>query len=59
MRAFHEQTDFRQLLLADSEVTDALPAAEIAKAFDLDVQLRNVGAVMDRVFAGAAVPAAV
>ena len=59
MRAFHEQTDFQALLLADTEVTDVLPAAEIAKAFDLGVQLRNVSAVMDRVFAEAAVPAAV
>jgi len=59
MRAFHEQTDFKGLLLADAEVTAVLSAADIAKAFDLDVQLRNVGAVMDRVFADAAVPAGV
>ena len=59
MRAFHEKTDFQALLLADAEVTAALPSAEIAKAFDLQVQLRNVSAVMDRVFAEAAVPAAV
>jgi adenylosuccinate lyase len=59
MRAFHEQRDFKTLLLADPDVTAALGPAEIERAFDLGVQLRNVGAVMDRVFAGAAVPAAV
>ena len=50
MRAFHEQRDFKGLLLADAEVTAVLPAAEIEKAFDLDEQLRNVDAVFDRVF---------
>jgi adenylosuccinate lyase len=59
MRAFHEQTDFQSLLLADGDVTAALSPAQIATAFDLGVQLRNVSAVMDRVFAEAAVPAAV
>jgi adenylosuccinate lyase len=59
MRAFHEQTDFRALLLADAEVTAVLPPAAIERAFDLGVQLRNVGAVMDRVFAEAAEPATV
>jgi adenylosuccinate lyase len=59
MRAFHEQTDFKALLLADADVTAVLTPAEIGDAFDLGVQLRNVGAVMDRVFADAAVPAAV
>ena len=59
MRAFHEQTDFQALLLADADVTAVLSPAEIATAFDLGVQLRNVSAVMDRVFAEAAVPAAV
>jgi adenylosuccinate lyase len=50
MRSFHEQRDFKQLLLADPDVTSLLPAAEIEKAFDLDVQLRNVDTVFDRVF---------
>jgi len=52
MRAFHEQRDFKGLLLADAEVTAVLPAAEIERAFDLDEQLRNVDAIFDRVFAG-------
>jgi adenylosuccinate lyase len=50
MRAFHEQKDFKTLLLADADVMTVLTPAEAVKAFDLDDQLRNVGAVMDRVF---------
>jgi adenylosuccinate lyase len=50
MRSFHEQTDFKGLLLADPDVTKVLPAVEIEKAFDLKEQLRNVGAVFQRVF---------
>src|SRR6266540_961444 len=53
MRAFHEQKDFKTLLLADADVMKVLTAAEVEKAFDLDDQLRNVDAVMDRVFKGA------
>jgi adenylosuccinate lyase len=55
MRAFHEQRDFKALLLADADVMQVLTPAEVDKAFDLHDQLRNVGAVLDRVFAGAAV----
>jgi adenylosuccinate lyase len=50
MRSFHEQKDFKSLLLADGDVTGVLPAAEIEKAFDLGDQLRNVDAVFERVF---------
>ncbi|MGE0040371.1 MAG: adenylosuccinate lyase [Vicinamibacterales bacterium] len=50
MRAFHERTDFKGLLLADADVTAVLPAAEIEKVFDLDEQLRNVDRVFERVF---------
>src|SRR5687767_5093590 len=50
MRSFHEQKDFKALLLADGEVMKVLPAAEIDKAFDLKEQLRNVDAVFKRVF---------
>ena len=55
MRAFHEQQDFKALFLADPDVMQVLTPAEVEKAFDLNDQLRNVNAVMDRVFAGAAV----
>jgi adenylosuccinate lyase len=57
MRSFHERRDFKQLLLADGDVTKVLSRAEIDKAFDLDDQLRNVDKVFARVFTG--VPAAV
>ena len=35
MRAFHEQRPFKDLLLADGDVTKVLPAQEIERAFDL------------------------
>ncbi len=50
MRSFHEQQDFKALLLADADIATVLPAAEIEKAFDLKEQLRNVDAVFARVF---------
>ena len=50
MRAFHEKTDFKPLLLADADITSVLLAAEIEKAFDLKEQLRNVDVVFARVF---------
>jgi adenylosuccinate lyase len=50
MRAFHEQTDFKSLLLADQDLSRVLSRGEIEKAFDLDDQLRNVDAIFDRVF---------
>ena len=55
MRAFDERRDFKALLLADADVTAALPAAEIERAFDLDEQLRHVDHVFDRVFQEVAV----
>ena len=59
MRAFHEKRDFKQLLLADSDVTSVLTPAEIDKAFDLADQMRNVDSIFDRVFRGATVTASV
>jgi adenylosuccinate lyase len=50
MRAFHEQRDFKALLLADPDLTTVLSASEVEKAFDLNDQLRNVDAIFDRVF---------
>ena len=50
MRAFHEQRPFKDLLLADVDVTRVLSAQEIERAFDLDEQLRHVDDVFDRVF---------
>jgi adenylosuccinate lyase len=50
MRAFHEQRDFKALLLADADVTAVLPAAVIERAFDLDDQLKHVDHIFERVF---------
>jgi adenylosuccinate lyase len=50
MRSFHEQREFKALLLADADVTRVLPPAVIEESFDLGAQLRNVDAVFARVF---------
>ena len=50
MRSFHEQKDFKALLLADADVAGVLGAAEVERAFALDEQLRNVDAIFARVF---------
>jgi adenylosuccinate lyase len=50
MRAFHEQRDFKSLLMDDPEVGRVLNAAEIEHAFDLNAQLRHVDHVFERVF---------
>jgi len=50
MRAFHEQRDFKGLLLADPDVGTVLSPAEIEHAFDLNAQLRHVDRVFERVF---------
>ena len=52
MRSFHDQKDFKPLLLSDPDVRKVLNEKEIEKAFDLREQLRNVDAILDRVFAG-------
>ena len=57
MRAFHEQRDFKALLLEDADLMTVLTPADVEKAFDLGDQLRNVDAIFERVFAS--VPAAV
>jgi adenylosuccinate lyase len=50
MRSFAEHRDFKELLLADEDVTRALPRVAIERAFDLNEQLKHVGYVFDRVF---------
>jgi len=50
MRSFAEQRDFKSLLLADADVTRALPKAELERVFDLDDQLKHVDHIFDRVF---------
>jgi adenylosuccinate lyase len=51
MRAFQEQRQFKDLLLADADVTAVLKRPEIERAFDLNEQLKHVDVVFDRVFA--------
>jgi adenylosuccinate lyase len=50
MRSFEERRDFRELLLADPDVTRTLPRAAIDEAFDLDAQLKHADTIFDRVF---------
>jgi adenylosuccinate lyase len=57
MRAFHEQKDFKQLLLLDPDVVKVLTPEEIEKAFDLNDHFRNVDAIFERVFASVPVGA--
>jgi len=57
MRSFHEQKDFKSLLLADADLMNVLTPAEVEKAFDLNDQMRNVDVIFERVFA--TVPAGV
>jgi len=55
MRAFHEQRDFKDLILADPDVMRVLTKADVEKSFSLEDHLRNVNGIIDRVFSGAAV----
>jgi adenylosuccinate lyase len=59
MRSFHEQRDFKALLLEDADVAGVLPRADLERAFDLDDQLKHADTIFDRVFAGTPVEAAV
>jgi adenylosuccinate lyase len=50
MRSFADRLDFKDLLLADGDVTGVLSPTEIERAFDLDEQLKHVDHIFDRVF---------
>ncbi len=50
MRAWNEDLNFRELVLADSEITGRVPRETIDHAFDLKRQLRNVDKIFARVF---------
>ena len=50
LRAWQTESDFRQAIQQDSEIADYLNAAELARTFDVDRQLKNVDAVFRRVF---------
>ncbi|HIA49345.1 MAG TPA: adenylosuccinate lyase [Acidobacteria bacterium] len=50
MRSFDEAMDFKTLLMADAEVTAMMPAEALERMFDLDVHLRHVDKIFERVF---------
>jgi adenylosuccinate lyase len=50
LRSYDEQKDFKQLLLADTDVMGVLDKKTVEDAFDLKVQLKNVDQIVDRVF---------
>ncbi len=50
MRAWEEEGDFRAAIEADPEIRAILTAGQIAEAFSLDRQLRNVDKIFARVF---------
>jgi adenylosuccinate lyase len=50
MRAWREGLDFRELILADRQITDQVPRKQIEYAFDLSRQLKNVDKIFARVF---------
>ncbi len=55
MRSYDEARDFKALLAADPDVMRVLSPDDLDRGFNLDVQLRHVDAIMDRVFANQAV----
>jgi adenylosuccinate lyase len=50
MRAWKENLNFRDEILADKEITAKVPRKQIEHAFDLPRQLKNVDKIFDRVF---------
>jgi adenylosuccinate lyase len=50
MRAWKEDLNFHELVLADREITERVPRKQIEYAFDLSRQLKNVDKIFARVF---------
>jgi adenylosuccinate lyase len=50
MRAWKENLNFHDLVLADKEITGKVPRKQIEYAFDLPRQLQNVDKIFSRVF---------
>jgi len=50
MRAWEQESDFRAAIGADPEIRAVLKPEEIAEAFSLERQLRNVDKIFERVF---------
>ncbi len=51
MRAWEEEGDFRRAVESDPDIVAALKPEQIAEAFSLDRQLRNIDKIFKRVFA--------
>jgi adenylosuccinate lyase len=54
MRAWKEDLNFRELVLADPEITGKVKRDTIERAFDLNRQLRNIDKIFARVFGASA-----
>jgi adenylosuccinate lyase len=52
MRAWKQGLNFRELVLADADITSRLSREQINQAFDLKRQLRNIDRIFARVFSG-------
>ena len=50
MKSFHEQRDFKALLLADPDVIGRVSPGVIEEAFDMNTQFKNVDVIFARVF---------
>jgi adenylosuccinate lyase len=50
MRAWKQGLDFRELILANKQISKRVPRKTLERAFDLKRQLRNVDAIFKRVF---------
>jgi len=50
MKVWDEAADFKELVLADKDVTDKLSVEEIERVFSFEHYLRNVEKVFVRVF---------
>jgi adenylosuccinate lyase len=50
MKAWKDGLNFRELILADKEITGRVPRKQIELAFDLQRQLRNINKIFVRVF---------
>jgi adenylosuccinate lyase len=58
MRSYEERLDFKRLLAEDPDVMQVLSGDELDRVFDLDHQLRHVGAIVDRVLSAVPSPGA-
>jgi len=50
MRVWEEQVNFKDLILTDTEIGKLMTTKEVEAVFDLNVQLRNIEKIFNRVF---------